>query len=87
LRGVTVGRRGERVGAIYRLIGTAKLNGFYPEASPRHVVICIADHPVNRVDDFLPWNCPAQLTQAPDTPLPSGAITSSGNAMANSRRC
>ena len=85
LRGATAGRRGERAGAICWLIGTTKLNGFYPEASPRHVLTCIADHPVNRVDFLLP--CSAKLAQAPGTPLPSSAITSPGNAMANSRRC
>jgi transposase len=67
LRGVAIGRRnylfagadsgGERAAAIYSLIGTAKLNGVDPEAWLRHVLAHIADHPVNRVDDFLPWNC------------------------------
>ncbi|MES2127311.1 MAG: IS66 family transposase [Pseudomonadota bacterium] len=71
LRGVAIGRRnylfagadsgGERAAAIYSLLGTAKLNGVDPEAWLRHVVARIADHPVNRVDDFLPWNCAAQL--------------------------
>jgi transposase len=74
LRGVAIGRRnylfagadsgGERAAAIYSLIGTAKLNGVDPEAWLRHVLANIADHPVNRVDDFLPWNCAAQLPSA-----------------------
>ncbi|MNK26504.1 Transposase IS66 family protein [compost metagenome] len=71
LRGVAIGRRnylfagadsgGERAAAVYSLIGTAKLGGVDPEAWLRHVLANIADHPVNRVDGFLPWNCPAQL--------------------------
>ena len=47
---------GERAAAIYSLIGTAKLNGLDPEAYLRHVIGCIADRPVNRVDQLLPWN-------------------------------
>jgi transposase len=71
LRGVAIGRRkhlfagansgGERSAAIYSLIGTAKLNGVDPEAWLRHVLANIADHPVNRVDEFLPWHCTWQL--------------------------
>ena len=73
LHGVAMGRRnylfagadsgGERAAAIYSLIGTAKLNGVAPEAWLRHVQTHIADHLLNRVDDFLPWNCnlPAAL--------------------------
>jgi hypothetical protein len=67
LRGIALGRRnylfagadsgGERAASIYSLIGTAKLNRIDPEAWLRHVLTHIADHPVNRVDDFLPWNC------------------------------
>jgi hypothetical protein len=75
LRGVAIGRRcnylfagtdsgGERAAAIYTLIGTAKLNDVDPEAWLRHVLAHIADHPVNRVEDFLPWRCAAQITSA-----------------------
>jgi transposase len=66
LRVVALGRKnylfcgsdagGERAAAIYSLIGTAKLNGLDPEAYLRHVIERIADYPINRVDDLLPWN-------------------------------
>jgi transposase len=47
---------GERAAAFYGLIGTAKLNGLDPEAYLRQVLDRIADHPVNRIADLLPWN-------------------------------
>jgi transposase len=47
---------GERAAAIYSLIETAKLNGLDPEAYLHAVLERIADHPVNRVAEFLPWN-------------------------------
>jgi hypothetical protein len=66
LRAVTIGRKnylfagsdegGERAAAIYRLIGTAKLNSIDPEAYLRQIIDCIAEHPVNRVPELLPWN-------------------------------
>jgi hypothetical protein len=58
---------GDRAAAIYSLIGTAKLNGLDPEAYLRHVLERIADHPINRVDEFLPWTVAASLPQ--DLPL------------------
>ena len=42
--------------AIYSLIETAKLHGLDPEAYLRHVLERIADYPISRVSDLLPWN-------------------------------
>jgi hypothetical protein len=52
---------GERAAALYGLIGTAKLNGLNPEAYLREVLSRIADHPINRIEDLLPWNLAAEL--------------------------
>ena len=49
-------RGGERAAAMYTLIETAKLNGFDPEAYLRDVLNRIADHPINRIAELLPWN-------------------------------
>ncbi len=66
MRAVALGRKnylfagsdagGERAAAMYSLIGTAKLNGVDPEAYLRHVLERIADHPINRIAQLLPWN-------------------------------
>ena len=78
LRTVALGRKnflfagsdagGERAAAIYSLIGSAKLNGIDPEAYLRFVIERIADHPVNRVADLLPWAVAVQIS-ATETPL------------------
>jgi transposase len=47
---------GKRAAAMYTLLETAKLNGLNPEAYLRHVLERIADHPINRIDELLPWN-------------------------------
>ena len=47
---------GERTAAIVSLIQTARLNGLDPEAYPRTVLTRITDHPINRIDELLPWN-------------------------------
>lgn len=66
LRCVALGRKnylflGSDAGAsraanFYTLIGTARLNGVEPEAYLRHVLTHIADHPISRIDELLPWN-------------------------------
>ena len=47
---------GERAAAMYSLLETAKLNGIDPERYLRQVLERIADHPVKRIGELLPWN-------------------------------
>lgn len=42
--------------AHYSLVETAKLNGLDSEGYLRQVLAGIADHPINRIDELLPWN-------------------------------
>ena len=66
LRGVALGRKnflfagsdcgGQRAANMYSLIGSAKLNGLDPELYLRTVLARIADHPISKIEDLLPWN-------------------------------
>jgi transposase len=58
-------RGGQRAAAIYTLIGTAKLNDIDPQAWLADVLERIADHPLRRLHELLPW------TWQPATPAPS----------------
>jgi transposase len=74
LRAVALGRKnylfagsdagGERAAAIYSLVGSAKLIGLDPQAYLRHVIERIAEHPVNRIEELLPWRVELHLDQA-----------------------
>lgn len=47
---------GERAAIFYTIIRTAKLNGLEPEAYLRDLFTRIGEHPINRLDELLPWN-------------------------------
>jgi hypothetical protein len=73
LRGVALGRKnylfagsdagGERAAAMYSLIGSAKLSGLDPEAYLREIMTRVADHPISRIKELLPWNIKPTLPQ------------------------
>jgi transposase len=76
LRVVALGRKnflfcgsdagGDRAARIYSLLGSAKLNGLDPERYLHHILERIADHPISRIKELLPWNVtvPTPLRQS-----------------------
>ena len=66
LRGIALGRKawlfagsdrgGRRAAAMYSLIITAKMNDVDPQAWLANVLARIAEHPVHKLDELLPWN-------------------------------
>lgn len=77
MRTIAVGRRnylfvgsdngGRRAAAMYTILASAKLNGLNPESYLKDVLTRVAEgHPINRIDELLPWRI-----LAPPTP-PSG---------------
>ena len=49
-------RGGVSAALVYSLIGTARMNGIDPYAYLRAVLERIGQHPINRIDELLPWN-------------------------------
>ena len=77
LRGVAIGRKnylhlgsdagGQSAAVIYTLTGSAKLCGMDPQAYLRYVLDRIADHPINRIDELLPWAVAGEFSRAAAT--------------------
>jgi hypothetical protein len=66
VRGIALGRKswlfcgsdrgGQRAAVMYSLIVTAKMNDIDPQAWLADILARIAGHPVQKLDDLLPWN-------------------------------
>ena len=66
VRGIALGRKswlfcgsdrgGQRAALMYSLIVTAKMNDIDPQAWLADVLARIAEHPVQKLDELLPWN-------------------------------
>ena len=66
VRGIALGRKswlfcgsdrgGERAAVMYSLIVSAKMNDIDPQAWLADVLARIAEHPVQKLDELLPWN-------------------------------
>jgi transposase len=74
LRCVGIGRKnwlflgsdsgGQRAATFYTIIRTCVLNGVEPEAYLREVLACIGEHPINRIEELLPWNFAARAARS-----------------------
>ena len=74
IRPLTLGRKnylfagsdegGRRAAIMYTLIETARFNDVDPEAWLADVIGRIADHPISRLDELLPWKWRKEATQA-----------------------
>ncbi len=46
---------GQRAACMYTIMETAKMNGVNPQAYLTDILSRIAEHPINRIDELLPW--------------------------------
>lgn len=53
----------ERLPIIYSLVETCKKNRIDPQRYLEYVLERIAQHPINRIEELLPWNVADQLNQ------------------------
>jgi transposase len=73
VRGVGIGKKnfmffgsdsgGERAAIAYSVIETCRLNCIDPQRYLEYVLARIADHPINRIEELLPWNVADKLGQ------------------------
>ena len=64
-RGMALGRKnylfcgsdagGQRAACMYTIMETAKMNGVNPQAYLTDVLSRIAEYPIQRIDELLPW--------------------------------
>ena len=59
---------GKAAAIAYTLIKTAKLNGIDPQAWITDVLGRIAEHKINKIDEFLPWTWAEARAKVPSTP-------------------
>jgi hypothetical protein len=46
---------GQRAACIYTIVESCKMNGVEPQAYLTDILARIADHPIQKINDLLPW--------------------------------
>jgi hypothetical protein len=49
---------GQRAACFYTILETCRMNQINPQAYLSDVLGRIADHPIHKIDDLLPWRWP-----------------------------
>ena len=53
---------GRRAACLYTILETCRLNAVNPQAYLTDVLARIADHPINKISELLPWHWKASHT-------------------------